>query len=134
MKTMSGFLSMVLLISGEACVAAAPGPTDGSSNDAGFGGSGGGSFASSAGGGEMTGGGSDQIEPFAERCSETGGDLVEKRCCITQGGWQPTCNAAPRCGDVLTCDAAGSAIAPMCECPEGSCFDPEVGCVRSSPR
>ena len=141
MKT-TGFLAMVVLVLAEGCSAVSdPRGAGGGGGDelhAGTGGGGGGFVLATSGAGSTSSSGgtggavpdSGPPDPRPGLCLSTGGSQVTDQCCVSEGGWQSTCTP-PHCGQVLTCDAAGSAMVPMCACPEGTCFDPAAGCVKA---
>lgn len=61
-------------------------------------------------------------------CQGAWGTATVEQCCASVGWWPDTCTK-PKCGGVITCSGEIDPEAPYCQCPQGKCFDREVGCV-----
>lgn len=67
-------------------------------------------------------------EDLTALCQGTWGTAVVQQCCAEAGWWPDTCTK-PKCGGVITCSGEIDPEVPYCECPQGKCFDRDVGCV-----
>ncbi|MDX2166251.1 MAG: hypothetical protein SF182_04285 [Deltaproteobacteria bacterium] len=65
--------------------------------------------------------------PLAQACVDAGGTVTTRLCCSGQSDFPSTCGIGA-CG----CSPAASRLLPLCECPDGSCWNGTDCAARGS--